>query len=110
MAKPLAPEEIRLGDFVSLLHIVYEVPSFFWCNDATTQPPEELVRLCCLPESAGVPLRVKSVCLPYVLVKHPGGGRRTLDVRRCRLARLDKKYATAAWKLAKEDLEKRDCR
>ncbi len=102
LAKPLAPEEIRIGDFVSPLHVFYDLPSFFWCNDAATQPREQLVRLCYLPESGGVPLKVKSVCLPFVLVKRPSGGRQTLDVRKVRLARLDAKYAKAAWKLCKK--------
>ncbi len=102
LAKPLAPEEIRLGDFVSPLHVFYDLPSFFWCNDAATQPREQLVRLCYLPESGGVPLKVISVCLPFVLVKQPSGSRQTLDIRKVRLARLDAKYAKAAWKLCKK--------
>jgi hypothetical protein len=90
------------GDFVSPLHVFYDLPSFFWCNDAATQPREELVRLCYLPESGGVPLKVRSVCLPFVLVKQPNGMRQTLDIRKIRLARLDAKYAKAAWKLCKK--------
>lgn len=110
LAKPLAPEEVRVGDYVSLLHVYYDLPSFFWCCDSAMQSREELVRLRYLPETGGVPLRVKSVCLPFVLVKHPAGGRRTLDVRRVRLARLDRDYATAAWKVCKKDFAQRDCR
>ncbi|TWU29279.1 hypothetical protein [Bythopirellula polymerisocia] len=110
LAKPLAPEEIRAGDYVSLLHVFYDVPSFFWCSDAVTQRREELVRLCYIPESGGVPLKVKAVCLPFVLVKHPMGGKRTLDVRKVRLARLDREYAAAAWKMRKQDQGKLDCR
>lgn len=102
LAKPLAPEEIRVGDYVSLLHVFYDLPSFFWCDDSALQRREELVRLCYLPETAGVPLKVKSVCLPFVLAKQPNGDRQTLDVRRVRLARLDREYATAAWKLCKK--------
>lgn len=101
LAKPLAPEEICVGDFVSLLHVYYDLPSFFW-DDTSFDRREELVRLCYLPETAGVPLKVKSVCLPFVLAKQPGGGRQTLDVRRVRLARLDAVYAKAAWRLCKK--------
>lgn len=99
-----------MGDYVSLLHVYYDMPSFFWCCDAVTHSREELVRLCYLPESAGVPLKVKAICLPFVLVKHPTGGKRTLDVRKVRLARLDNKYAAAAWKMRKQDQGKLDCR
>ena len=89
LAKPLAPEEIRVGDFVSPLHVFYDFPSFFWCSDSAIQRREETVRICYLPESGGVPLKVKSVCLPFVLVKHANGTQQTLDVRKVRLARLD---------------------
>jgi len=99
-----------VGDFVSLLHVYYDVPSFFWCDDEFGSDRAKLVRLCYLPDAGGVPLKVKAVCLPFVLVKHPAGGKRTLDVRKVRLARLDKKYAAAAWKMRKQDQGKLDCR
>lgn len=102
LAKPLAPEEIRLDDFVAVLHVFYDLPSFFWRDDLTTYPREELVRLCYLPEPAGTPLKVKSICLPFVLAKQPSGEQQTLDVRKVRLARLDADYAKSAWKLAKK--------
>jgi hypothetical protein len=102
LAKALAPEDIRRGDFVSLLNVTYELPSYFWDADATTLPRDEPVRIRFVPECGGVPLRVKSVCLPFVLVKTPQGERCTLDVRRCRLARLDRRYAADAWKAYKK--------
>ncbi len=110
LAKPLAPEEIRVGDFVSLLHVFRDLPSFLWCHDAAMQRPETLVRLCLIPEAGGVPLKVKEICLPFVLVTHPTGGRRTLDVRRVRLARLSRRYAKVASKLARKDMRREDCR
>lgn len=99
-----------MGDFVSLLHVFYVFPSFFWCCDEFSRSREETVRITYLPDAGGVPLKVKAVCLPFVLVKHPTGGKRTLDVRKVRLARLDKKYAAAAWKMRKQDQGKLDCR
>jgi hypothetical protein len=102
LAKPLAPEEIRAGDFVSPLHVFYDLPSFFWGCDSKLERREELVRLCYLPETGGVPLKVVSVCLPFVLVKQPNGDRQTLDVRKVRLARLNREYAKAAWKQCKK--------
>lgn len=98
LAKALAPEEIRPGDYVTLLHVVYELPSYLWFDDAAMSPRDQLVRIQCVPEFGGVPLKVKSVCLPYVLVKHPTGQRQTLDVRRAKLARLNKAFAKVARK------------
>jgi hypothetical protein len=86
---------------VTLLDEIAELPSFLWCADAALLPLDAPVRIRILPSCGGVPLRVRRVCLPYVLVKHPCGQGRTLDVRKCRLARLEKRYARAAWKTYK---------
>ncbi len=111
LAKSLAPEEICPGDYVALLHEVYELPSYLWCADSMLSPREELVRIQVVPERSSVPLKVKSVCLPYVLVKLPRGRRRTLDIRRSKLARLDARFAQAAWKAHrnKRDKKKKKC-
>lgn len=107
LAKALAPEEIRTGDYVALLNVVYEVPSFFWCDDAALVPREQPVRIQFTPETGSVPLKVKSVCLPYVLVKHPDGRKFTLDVRRSKLARLGAGFAKIAWKAIKSQRPKK---
>lgn len=98
LAKPLAPEDVRCGDFVAVLHAICEVPSYFWTSESFRLPHNELVRIQHIPDDTGLPLKVKSVCLPFVFVKTPAGERKTLDLRRCRLARLDRKYAKTAWK------------
>jgi hypothetical protein len=102
LAKALAPEEIRPGEFVTPLHVIAELPSFFWCGDGWTLPHDEPVRIRFTPTSDGLPLKVKSVCLPFVLVKQASGGRQTLDLRKCQLARLDRRYAKRAWKAYKK--------
>lgn len=98
LAKPLAPEDVRCGDFVAVLHVICEVPSYYWSAESFRLPHDELVRLQHIPDDAGVPLKVKSVCLPFVLAKSPAGERRTLDLRKCRLARVDRAFAKTAWK------------
>lgn len=101
-AKVLAPEDVRAGDYVALLHMVCELPSFWWSGGLATMRPDEPVRVPFLPRNGGVPLRVRSVCLPFVLVKAPSGALRSLDVRRYRLARLDREHGRAAWKAYKK--------
>jgi hypothetical protein len=101
LAKPLAPEEIRAGEFVTALHTVYELPSFFWCADRSIMPAEEPVRIRLVARGGGKPWRVRSVCLPFVLVKSPSGREVTIDVRKWQLARLDREFARAAWKAGK---------
>ena len=98
LAKALAPEDLRTGDYVTPLHIVAEVPSYWWCVDDWKLPMEEPVRMRFTSSCDGKPLRVKSLCLPFVLLKQPAGPAMTLDVRRYQLARLDGDYAKRAWK------------
>jgi hypothetical protein len=102
LAKALAPEEVQRGDYIALLNEVAEVPSYFWCRDTALLAPDDLVRLRFIPTGSGEPLKVKSVCLPFVLVKHPCGQERPLDLRKYRVARLSKRYAVRAWKAQKK--------
>jgi hypothetical protein len=101
-AKVLAPEDVRAGDYVALLHVIQEIPSFLWCGEFRTNRSVEPVRVQLIPKNGGVPFRVRSVCLPFILVQTPSGDFRNFDVRRYRLARLDRAHARAAWKACKK--------
>lgn len=97
VARPLAPEDLRCGDFVGILHEVLEWPSFFWSCEAHLLPPSEVVRIQRRPADGGTPLKVKAICLPFVFVKQPCGDHRTLDVREQSLVRLSPDYARRVW-------------
>jgi hypothetical protein len=98
VARSLAPDDLRCGDFVSILHEVVEWPSFFWSCDPQLWPPSEPVRVQQLASDSGTPLKVKAICLPFVFVKLPSGQHRTLDLRQHKLVRLNAQYAEAVWK------------
>jgi len=98
VAKFLAAEDVRCGDVVGILREVIEYPSFFWCLDSPAQEAHEPVRVHARATDGGIPLKVKAICLPFLLVKSPNGQHRTLDVRQCELVRLNAKYAELAWK------------
>jgi hypothetical protein len=107
IAKCIAPEDIRTGDVVALLQITLEFPSFFWCGDwSAPLSPHEPVRIDCLPYVAGMPLKVRAVCLPFVFTKSPTGEPQALDVRQCRLVRLDARYGRVAWRSFKKACRK----
>lgn len=84
ISRPLAPEDIRIGDFVSPLSVLIEERTFLPTADeplvgrAQMLPDDEQLRVA----------RVVSVCLPFVLVEGPDAAARLVDVRRHRLARL----------------------
>jgi hypothetical protein len=106
LAKALAPEDIRQGDFVTPLCVVAEVPSWFWFCDSWNLPVNEPVRIRFTSSGDGLPLKVKSVCLPFVLVKNADGDCTTLDLRKHQLARLDSGFANHAWKAHKKSAAK----
>ena len=106
LAKALAPEDIRPGDYVTPLHVIAEVPSYWWCDDDWSAPREEPVRMRFTTSCDGAPLRVQSLCLPFVLLKHPAGQAVTLDLRKCQLARLHRGFARRAWKAVKKSIRR----
>jgi hypothetical protein len=109
LAKCLAAEDLRCGDMVAVLDISYEYPSFLWDVDSHVLSPDELVHIRWRNPEVGRPLKVKAICLPYVLVKSPSRRYSSLDVRQCRIVRLSDTYARLAWKkFRKKKKRKRD--
>lgn len=97
LSKLLAPEEIRPGEYITLLREVHEFLNIWAACDPLLKR-ELLLRAEFIAEDAGLPLRVVSVCLPFVLAEEPSRKHRTLDVRRYAIARLDERYAKKAMK------------
>jgi len=90
LARPVAPEDIRPGVYIAILYVALEY--FTGCDESWQ--PLRLRRIDILPGAdGGTPLRVREVCLPYLLVEQPDGRHRTIDVRRYRLAVLSERYA-----------------
>ena len=87
----IGPEDIELGDYVTVSHETFEyVPSA--CK-RDIKPS----RVTLMVDNAGRPLKVVSVCQPFVLVEDPNGKHYPLDLRRHRLARLSMTYGNTAF-------------
>lgn len=97
LAALVAHEDLKAGDFVTVLNDVVELPSFLWC-DASPKAGDAVVRVRLCADGGGMPLKVKAVCLPFVYVRSPEGFALTLDVRQVELVRLKKQYAKTIWK------------
>jgi hypothetical protein len=97
MAATVAPEDLRRGDYVSILNEVVEFPTCCWL-ELPARVAEEPVRVRFMSLDAGIPLKVQAICLPFVFVRHPNGRLETLDVRRLQLVRLGRCYARVVWK------------
>jgi len=98
VARSLAGEDLRCGDFVTILSEIVEWPSFYWSCDSQVWPPNEPVRIQRHADEGGTPLKVKAICLPFVFVKKPTGAHLTLDLRQHRLVRLTPDYVRVVWK------------
>ncbi|MBN1911910.1 MAG: hypothetical protein JW818_19385 [Pirellulales bacterium] len=109
LARSLPAEDVCCGDMVAVLDRVYELPSFLWSCESHVLTPDEPVRLRLQGARPAGPLKVKAVCLPFVLVKTPGGRHATLDMRHCRLVRLSDTFAQRAWKQLRKSRKKKQC-
>jgi len=91
IARALAPEDVRPGDYVAVLQVVTERMLESWeCECAADAT--RLVRVAHLPDGDTAPMHVLEVCLPFVLVKTAGGRNGLIDVRRLRLARVSARF------------------
>lgn len=89
LAATLAPEDVRKGDYVALLTRTYELPSYLW-NDAFKT---DVVRLRLTAPDSGRPMKVRSICLPFVHVSCGRKKRKIVDLRTAQIVRVGKKYA-----------------
>jgi hypothetical protein len=91
LARVLRPEDVRHGMYVAVLYRICEFLPLS-CADPHLGVPEP-VRLRWLPWDGARPLRVRDVCLPFVLVRPAKGKSEVLDLRRVQLAKLDPDFA-----------------
>jgi hypothetical protein len=107
-AATVAGEDLACGDYVALLTQAVDFPSFLWDSCGVSLSPHEMVRLRMIPTTAGHPLKVFAICLPFVYAKMPSGEIATIDTRRIQLVRLDRKCAKVIWRklqsLGKQDV------
>lgn len=101
LAASIAPEDIRTGEFVTILNETLEFPAAFLCN-AAYSGADDVVRIQLKPSDSGRPMKVIAVCLPFVHVCLPRGKRQTLDVRKVQLVRLTNRYAKTVWRTSKK--------
>jgi hypothetical protein len=98
VAATIAGEDLACGDYVALLNQTVDFPSFLWDACGLSLSPHELVRLKVIPATAGYPLRVIAICLPFVYAKTPSRETLTVDTRCTQLVKLHRKSAKTVWK------------
>jgi hypothetical protein len=87
LARLLAPDDIRRGDYVGVQRVVRQyLPFGRFGENAPARPEPFCVRE--IPMEAPDPLQVIDICLPFLAVFEPDGTMAMLDFRRYRLAQL----------------------
>lgn len=104
-AQAVAPEDIRIGDYLAILHYVSEETPMLLGAESTFVEPK-VARMTLMSWDTD-PKRVIALCLPFVLVEEPDASRTTLDARRFRLARVSRRFGKSAFE--KCDKNKEPC-
>lgn len=96
LTRPLAPEDIEPGMYVSVLRCVVDRWPSPFCDSAswTSGPVQHEV----VPPFGSMPLRVVGVCLPFVMAQRPDGSHWTGDVRRARFGLLSDRFGAESFK------------
>lgn len=107
IARTVAPEDIAPGAYVTILHVIDEfLPLVLDSNDASWRSVQPL-RVRWLPCGEHAPMKVKSVCLPFVFARLPDGRHRTLDVRQHQLAEVSDAYGRSVFDAARDQRKRR---
>lgn len=98
-SRRLHPEDLAAGDYVAVAHVTLQFPTFLWCGaDPVTLPPDKPVQITFLPHADKGPLKVTSICLPFVLCKNIEGDSKMFDLREVQFLRLDSEFGKVAQK------------
>lgn len=104
-ARPVAPEDLRLGDFVCIHQLFWEHLNCASLSDADWRQPR-LIKLQWLPFSCEPPRKIVALSLPFVLLRNFERKHEMLDVRRYGLARVPKQFGRTAFKCLRQDKER----
>ena len=107
VARTVFPEDLAVGDSVVLSQVAFQYPSFCWCGaDMTVRPPEEPIQIAFQPSwDKHEPMKVKAVCLPFVLCKTVEKKHCVLDLRQVKVAKVDSSFAAAVKTAKTSDLK-----
>ncbi len=99
VAATVAPEDLTEGDDIAILNYVVEFATYHWHGYAFESNADlsQLVHIK-YTNNDGLPLKVRAICLPYLLVESIDKTHRTIDVRLNQLVRVSKDYASAVRK------------
>lgn len=90
-------DDLRRGSYIVILHEVVEIPGWLIGGPRWDAEPSGMLRLE-WTQSEGIPLKVRDVCLPYLLTREWHGKPRMVDTRMVHLGIVNPRYAQKVWK------------
>ncbi|MEM1213303.1 MAG: hypothetical protein AAGI68_13510 [Planctomycetota bacterium] len=105
-ARPVAAEDLRVGDYVTVAHTHYQV--LLIPDGPGEHHAPRVERLTARPRETGRPRKVVGIALPYLLVELINGKHATLDLRAHALLKLPKAYGQLATQRLKANRPPKD--
>ena len=85
--RAIHPEDLNVGDHVTVLQQIHQIPTYAWCSvDAHQFPPDEVIELA--TRSYFEALKVKDICFPFLLCTGLASETRVIDTRSNQIGKL----------------------
>ena len=98
--RAIHPEDLNVGDYVTVLQQSYQFGTFAWCGiDMHQFPPDELIEISA--RSVFEALKVKDICFPFILCTGLEGETRIIDTRSHQIGKLAPSFVRSLKKATK---------
>lgn len=98
-ARTVGAEDLLRGDYIAVTNFLSEYPSFAWCDEGFRLLPNVPVKIWWTgSRCSNGPLKVRDVCLPFLLVKTYDRKWLQLDMRTIQFVKLQAQFARKARK------------
>ncbi len=99
LARCVAGEDLELDEYIAVHSTTGEFLSHAW--DRSDLSPDQVVRVRYIPSTAGQPVKVVGICLPFVYVQDRNESTEIIDLRMTQVVRIERECAKEIWKLSK---------
>ena len=103
--RAIHPEDLNIGDHVTVLQQSYQIGTFAWCSiDAHQFPPNELIEITTRGEFEA--LKVRDICFPFLLCTGLESETRIIDTRANQIGKLAPSFVRSLKKATKAQQRK----